>query len=53
MRAVLRALAVTAGAAIENARRLAESEQRRRWLAASGELTSVLLSGGAAQPAPR
>jgi signal transduction histidine kinase len=51
MRAVLRALAVTTGAAIANARRLAESEQRRRWLAASGELTSVLLSGAAAQPA--
>jgi len=51
MQVVLRALAAAAGAAIANARRLAESEQRRRWLAASGELTSVLLSGGAAQPA--
>jgi signal transduction histidine kinase len=51
MRVVLRAVAAAAGAAIANARRLAESEQRRRWLAASGELTSVLLSGGAAQPA--
>ena len=51
MRAVLRALAVTACAAIANARRFAESEQRRRWLAASGELTSVLLSDGVARPA--
>ena len=45
------ALAAAAGAAIANARRFAESEQRRRWLTASGELTEVLLSGAAAQPA--
>jgi len=45
------ALAAAAGAAIANARRFAESEQRRRWLAASGELTAVLLSGEADQPA--
>ena len=51
MRGALRALTVTVAAAIANARRFAESEQRRRWLAASGELTSVLLSDGAAQPA--
>ena len=43
------ALAATAGAAIANARRFTESEQRRRWLAASSELTRLLLSG-AAQP---
>jgi signal transduction histidine kinase len=39
------ALAAAAGAAIANARRFAESEQRRRWLDASGELMTVLLSG--------
>ena len=44
------ALAATAGAAIANARRFAESEQRRRWLDASAELTSLLLSGAAVQP---
>jgi GAF domain-containing protein len=36
-------LAGTAGAAISNARMFAESEQRRRWLTASGELTPRLL----------
>ena len=36
--------------AIANARRFTEAEQRRRWLAASSELTSLLLSGEAAQP---
>jgi signal transduction histidine kinase len=44
------ALAATAGAAIANARRFAESEQRRRWLDASAELASLLLSGAAVQP---
>lgn len=39
------ALAAAAGAAIANARRFTESEQRRRWLTASGELTPLLLSG--------
>jgi two-component system, NarL family, sensor histidine kinase DevS len=43
------ALAAAAGAAIANARRFAESEQRRRWLDASAELTPLLLSGNAAQ----
>ena len=43
------ALAAAAGAAIANARRFAESEQRRRWLDASGELTLLLLSGEAGQ----
>jgi len=51
MRGALRALTVTVAAAIANARRFAESEQRRRWLAASGELTSVLLSDGTTPPA--
>ena len=44
------ALAAAAGGAIANARRFNESEQRRRWLAASGELTPLLLSGEARQP---
>ncbi|HEY6787241.1 MAG TPA: GAF domain-containing protein, partial [Trebonia sp.] len=44
------ALAAAAGAAIANARRFAESEQRRRWLDASARLTPQLLSGGPAQP---
>jgi signal transduction histidine kinase len=38
-------MAVTAGGTIANARRLAESEQRGRWLAAAGELTYPLLAG--------
>ena len=44
------ALAAAAGAAIANARRFAESEQRRRWLDASAELAPLLLSGAAVQP---
>ena len=44
------ALAAAAGAAIANARRFAEAGQRCRWLAASSELTPLLLSGEAAQP---
>jgi two-component system, NarL family, sensor histidine kinase DevS len=44
------ALAAAAGTAIANARRFAESEQRRRWLDASAELTPLLLSGKAVQP---
>jgi len=44
------ALAAAAGAAIANARRFTESEQRRRWLHASGDLVPLLLSGEAAQP---
>src|SRR5208282_6579922 len=43
------ALAGAAGAAIANARRFAESEQRRRWLDASGDLVPLLLSGAAGQ----
>ena len=38
------ALAAAAGAAIANARRFAESEQRRRWLDASTQLTPLLLA---------
>jgi len=44
------ALAAAAGAAIANARRFAESEQRRRWLDASAELTPRLLSAEAGLP---
>jgi GAF domain-containing protein len=44
------ALAATAGVAIANARLLAESEQRRRWLAASGQLTNQLLAADIEQP---
>jgi signal transduction histidine kinase len=44
------ALAATAGAAIANARRFTESEQRRRWLDASGQLTPLLLSSQVEQP---
>ncbi len=43
------ALAGAAGAAIANARRFAESERRRRWLDASGDLVPLLLSGAAGQ----
>ena len=44
------ALAAAAGAAIANARRYAESEQRRRWLDASAQLTPLLLAGNREQP---
>jgi len=44
------ALAATAGAAIATARRFTESEQRRRWLDASSQLTPLLLSSQVEQP---
>ncbi len=44
------ALAATAGAAIANARRFAESEQRRRWLDASTQLTPLLLAENQGRP---
>jgi signal transduction histidine kinase len=44
------ALAAAAGAAIANARRYAESEQRRRWLDASARLTPMLLAGNQGEP---
>jgi len=44
------ALAAAAGAAISNARRYAESEQRRRWLDASAQLTPLLLAEGGERP---
>ncbi|MFD7964389.1 GAF domain-containing protein [Streptomyces zaomyceticus] len=43
--AVVTTLAVAAGIAIENARLYEESGLRQRWLAASSDLTSALLSG--------
>ncbi|WP_055566358.1 GAF domain-containing protein [Streptomyces atriruber] len=43
--AVLSTLAVAAGVAIENARLYEEARLRERWLAASSEFTSALLSG--------
>jgi len=46
------ALAAAAGAAIANARRYAESEQRRRWLDASAELTPLLLADSRERPHP-
>ena len=44
------ALAAAAGAAIANARRYAESEQRRRWLDASAQLTPLLLAESQGRP---
>jgi signal transduction histidine kinase len=44
------ALAAAAGTAIANARRYAESEQRRRWLDATAQLTPLLLAEGQGQP---
>jgi signal transduction histidine kinase len=45
-----KALGAAAGVAIANARLFAESEQRRRWLSAAGELTHLLLTSEASQP---
>lgn len=42
---VLSTLAVAAGVALDNARLYEEARQRQRWLQASGEVTSSLLSG--------
>lgn len=44
------ALAVAAGGAIANARLFAESEQRHRWLTASGEFATHILAPEAPQP---
>ncbi|MBB4935110.1 signal transduction histidine kinase [Lipingzhangella halophila] len=46
--ATVTALATAAGVAIENARLFEETRLRERWLAASTEITTRLLSGGAA-----
>jgi signal transduction histidine kinase len=43
--AILVALAAAAGVAIENARLYDEARRQQRWLAASAEVTRVLLSG--------
>ncbi|GAA3388127.1 sensor histidine kinase [Streptomyces roseoviridis] len=45
--AVVTTLAVAAGIAVENARLYEEGRLRQRWLAASSEFTSALLSGAA------
>ncbi|BFV55395.1 two-component system sensor histidine kinase [Kitasatospora sp. CMC57] len=47
--AVLATLAVAAGVAIENARLYTQARLRERWLAASAEVTSSLLSGSTEQ----
>ena len=47
---VVTALAATAGVAIANARLFTESEQRRRWLTASGDLTNRLLAADTVHP---
>ncbi|MEU4119890.1 GAF domain-containing protein [Kitasatospora sp. NPDC028055] len=46
---VLATLAVAAGVAIDNARLYDRARQRQRWLEASAEVTSSLLSGSAEQ----
>jgi two-component system, NarL family, sensor histidine kinase DevS len=43
--AVVQALASAAGVAIENARLFEETDRRQRWLEASSEITTSLLSG--------
>jgi signal transduction histidine kinase len=43
---VLRALASAAGSAVQNARLFAEVQQRERWLLATAEIRTALLSGG-------
>ena len=43
--AVVLALAAAAGVAIQNARLYSETRQRERWLAATGEVSTALLSG--------
>ena len=42
---IVRVLSRAAGAAIENADRYAESQNRERWIAASQELTTTMLEG--------
>ena len=44
------ALAATAGVAIANARLFEETEQQRRWLSASSELTRRLFEGSHESP---
>jgi len=48
---VLVALAAAAGVAIDNARLYDEARRQQRWLTASAEVTSALLSGAAASDA--
>jgi signal transduction histidine kinase len=49
--AVLVALAGAAGVAVENARLYDEARRQQRWLAASAQVTSMLLSGAAPEAA--
>jgi GAF domain-containing protein len=42
---LVQALAAAAGVAIENARLFEQTRRRQRWLEASGEITTALLSG--------
>ena len=51
--AVLVALAGAAGVAIDNARRYADGEVRRRWVTAVGDVRAALLGGGSPQEAFR
>ncbi|MGH3344968.1 MAG: GAF domain-containing protein [Carbonactinosporaceae bacterium] len=46
---IVSALAAAAGVTIENARLYDEGRRRERWLAASSEVTRILLSGAATQ----
>jgi signal transduction histidine kinase len=46
---VLQTLAVAAGVAVDNARLYREARLRERWLLASGQVTSLLLSGAVEQ----
>jgi signal transduction histidine kinase len=48
--ALLSAVATAAGAAIDNARRLAEARRSKRWMQASTEITRHLLTGDVADP---
>ncbi|MDF3289581.1 sensor histidine kinase [Streptomyces silvisoli] len=51
--AVLQALAVAAGIAVENARLYQETRDRQRWMEATAEVTRRLLSGADEEPVVR
>ncbi|MCK2241702.1 MULTISPECIES: GAF domain-containing sensor histidine kinase [unclassified Crossiella] len=50
---VLQALAAAAGVAVDNARLFEQARRRQRWLEATSEITTALLSGCSAQDALR
>lgn len=50
---VLQALAAAAGVAVENARLFEQARRRQRWLEATSEITTALLSGCSAEDALR